>query len=97
MIRLLVGILVFVINTMYKNRPYPWFYVLEFDEFQMSQPRAERRPNVDTLYDVFVAIRDDEMEHVKTMVACQQPDAQQLLQSPHSPSLRARFSSLLLP
>lgn len=29
MIRLLVGILVFVINTVYKNRPYPRFYVLE--------------------------------------------------------------------
>ena len=29
MIRLLVGILVFVINVVYANRPYPRFYVLE--------------------------------------------------------------------
>ena len=29
MIRLLVGILVFVINNLYANRPYPRFYVLE--------------------------------------------------------------------
>lgn len=58
-----------------------------FDEFQTAQPPAERRPNVDTLYDVFVAIRDDEMEHVKTMVACQQPNAQQQLHSPHRPVL----------
>lgn len=55
-----------------------------FDEFQTAQVAAERRPQVDTLYDVFVAIRDDEMEHVKTMVACQQPDAQQELFSPHT-------------
>ncbi|MEO1520916.1 MAG: alternative oxidase [Cyanobacteria bacterium J06633_2] len=54
-----------------------------FDEFQTAQPLSERRPNVDTLLDVFVAIRDDEMEHVKTMVACQQPDAQYILHSPH--------------
>jgi ubiquinol oxidase len=29
MIRLLVGVLVFVINFVYTNRPYPRFYVLE--------------------------------------------------------------------
>ena len=29
MIRLLVGILVFVINGIYRDRPYPRFYVLE--------------------------------------------------------------------
>jgi ubiquinol oxidase len=37
-----------------------------------------------------VAIRDDEMEHVKTMHACQQPHAQQQLLSPHA----AQFLSL---
>ncbi|MEO1590691.1 MAG: alternative oxidase [Cyanobacteria bacterium J06632_22] len=58
-----------------------------FDEFQTAQPIAERRPTIDNLYDVFVAIRDDEMEHVKTMVACQQPDAAQMLHSPHTPAL----------
>lgn len=53
-----------------------------FDEFQTSL--TERRPTIETLYDVFVAIRDDELEHVKTMVACQQPDAQTTFRSPHS-------------
>lgn len=55
-----------------------------FDEFQTSHPGEARRPKIETLYDVFVAIRDDELEHVKTMIACQQPDAQQTFQSPHS-------------
>lgn len=58
-----------------------------FDEFQTAHVAADRRPQVDNLYDVFVAIRDDEMEHVKTMVACQQPDAQQDLLSPHTPQM----------
>jgi len=55
------------------------------------------------LYDVFVAIRDDELEHVKTMIACQQPDAQQTFQSPHTAigqlclnQLRLLLTSILL-
>jgi len=52
-----------------------------FDEFQTARVPAERRPQVDNLYDVFVAIRDDEQEHVKTMVACKNDSA--LLKSPH--------------
>ncbi|MGB7415855.1 MAG: alternative oxidase, partial [Thermosynechococcaceae cyanobacterium] len=56
-----------------------------FDEFQTTHRSEERRPQIDSLYDVFVAIRDDEMEHVKTMAACQKPDAQQELLSPHTP------------
>lgn len=55
-----------------------------FDEFQTAQIAASRRPAIDNLYDVFVAIRDDEMEHVKTMVACQQPIAQNSFLSPHT-------------
>ncbi len=58
-----------------------------FDEFQTARPTTDRRPQIDNLYDVFVAIRDDEMEHVKTMVACQQPNAEQLIHSPHTPVL----------
>ncbi|WP_414753733.1 alternative oxidase [Anabaena sp. CCY 9910] len=58
------------------------FYM--FDEFQTAHSPSERRPNIDNLYDVFVAIRDDEMEHVKTMVACQQTNAQYSLKSPHN-------------
>ncbi|GAB4212343.1 MAG: alternative oxidase [Synechococcales cyanobacterium] len=42
-----------------------------FDEFQTAQVPESRRPTIDHLYDVFVAVRDDEAEHVKTMVACQ--------------------------
>lgn len=34
------------------------------------QPSSLRRPRVRSLYDVFAAIRDDEGEHVRTMVAC---------------------------
>jgi ubiquinol oxidase len=55
-----------------------------FDEFQTGRTPEERRPIVNNLYDVFMAIRDDESEHVKTMVACQQVDAQITLKSPHT-------------
>jgi len=55
-----------------------------FDEFQTTRVPQERRPKIENLYDVFVAIRDDELEHVKTMIPCQQPDAQQTFQSPHT-------------
>jgi len=55
-----------------------------FDEFQTSRKPEERRPAVDNLYDVFVAIRDDEEEHVKTMVACQDPANRSINMSPHN-------------
>jgi ubiquinol oxidase len=46
-----------------------------FDEFQVSEgfvpPEKRRRPVIESLYDVFCAIRDDEAEHVKTMVMLQ--------------------------
>lgn len=58
-----------------------------FDEFQTAQLPNQRRPQIDNLYDVFVAIRDDEMEHVKTMVACQGTDANQEFASPHRAQL----------
>ncbi|GIL82974.1 hypothetical protein Vretifemale_11658 [Volvox reticuliferus] len=49
-----------------------------FDSFQTSQPlRNPRRPTCKNLYDVFCNIRDDEMEHVKTMRACQDATVQQ--------------------
>lgn len=53
-----------------------------FDEFQTSREKGSRRPRVDTLYDVFCNIRDDEGEHVATMSACQDP--QVLVQSPNT-------------
>jgi ubiquinol oxidase len=44
-----------------------------FDEFQKSNKSTvePRRPECENLYDVFCNIRDDEGEHVKTMIACQ--------------------------
>mmetsp|Transcript_14274 Transcript_14274/g.34331 ORF Transcript_14274/g.34331 Transcript_14274/m.34331 type:complete len:378 (-) Transcript_14274:438-1571(-) len=49
-----------------------------FDEFQTGAPMsksdsAPRRPKIDTLYDVFVNVRNDEAEHMKTMQFCQLP------------------------
>lgn len=58
-----------------------------FDEFQSCGIPETRRPKVDNLYDVFVNIRDDEGEHVKTMVACQKPEAQHTFKSPHTPEI----------
>lgn len=60
-----------------------------FDEFQTGTKEL-RRPASDNLYDVFVNIRDDEAEHIKTMIACQQPHAKHTLTSPHT---KERFSS----
>jgi len=57
-----------------------------FDEFQTGVRAESRRPTIDNLYDVFLNIRDDEQEHVKTMSACQQDDARIALKSPHSPT-----------
>jgi len=53
-----------------------------FDEFQTSRAgKGRRRPEINTLYDTFSNIRDDELEHVKTMVACQ--NTQVAVRSPH--------------
>ncbi len=65
-----------------------------FDEFQTTRVPQERRPKIENLYDVFVAIREDELEHVKTMIACQQPDAQQTFQSPHTANRLALSESV---
>jgi len=44
-----------------------------FDKFHTGHAsQATRRPPCDTLLDVFTNIRDDELEHVRTMQACQQ-------------------------
>ncbi|MBD1879836.1 alternative oxidase [Coleofasciculus sp. FACHB-T130] len=62
-----------------------------FDEFQTGGVPEERRPVINNLYDVFVNIRDDEAEHVKTMIACQKPDAQLTFKSPHTIEVGGRF------
>ncbi|DBA97712.1 TPA: hypothetical protein ACH3X3_012597 [Trebouxia sp. C0006] len=41
-----------------------------FDAFMTTKKEMPRRPPCNTLYDVFVNVRDDEGEHVKTMTAC---------------------------
>lgn len=74
-----------------KNKPAPQIAIdyyqngdlYLFDEFQTSQPIGERRPQIETLYDVFVAIRNDEQQHINTMIACQRPNATKTLTSPH--------------
>jgi ubiquinol oxidase len=55
-----------------------------FEETQRTSDHHFRHPKVDNLYDVFVNIRDDECEHVKTMEALQKPEARQTFVSPHA-------------
>ena len=48
-----------------------------FDEMHTAAAACEQeihRPKTDNLYDGFVAIRDDKMEHVKTMMQMQELD-----------------------
>jgi ubiquinol oxidase len=61
-----------------------------FEEFQTTPDHEFRRPIVDNLYDVFVNIRDDECEHVKTMTALQIPEARLTLRSPHTVFVAAK-------
>jgi ubiquinol oxidase len=51
--------------------------VYMFKSFQISKEALEspRDPACNNMYDVFINIRDDEIEHKKTMVACQDPAA----------------------
>ncbi len=43
-----------------------------FDEFHTTTPTERRRPKIESLYDVFVNVRNDEREHFLTMARCQQ-------------------------
>jgi ubiquinol oxidase len=61
-----------------------------FEETQFTSDHQFRRPKVDNLYDVFVNIRDDEGEHVKTMAALQLPEARLTLTSPHTVFVAAK-------
>lgn len=51
-----------------------------FDEFQTTAAET-RRPTIANLYDVFMNVRNDEAEHMKTMQFCQQPGS--AMRSPH--------------
>jgi ubiquinol oxidase len=46
-----------------------------FDNMHISPEAvaAPRRPVINNLYDVFTTIAEDEIEHQKTMTACQDP------------------------
>ena len=46
-----------------------------FDEFQTARDPKSRRPKIESMYDVFANITQDEGEHVSTMNACQREDA----------------------
>jgi ubiquinol oxidase len=62
----------------YTNEDMYLFDAMHFDSSTGStaEPGAKaeppRRPNIQTLYDVFRAVRDDEYEHVKTMAHLQE-------------------------
>ena len=70
-------------ESMLKGQPAPEIakeYYRDGDLYMFDQMHASnceevpRRPKCDSLFDVFVAIRDDEKEHVKTMAHLQLPD-----------------------
>lgn len=46
-------------------------YMFDAMHFDDNGQRGIRRPKMETLYDAFSAVRDDEMEHVKTMAYLQ--------------------------
>ncbi|MDY6785887.1 MAG: alternative oxidase [Cyanobacteriota bacterium] len=51
-----------------------------FDDFKTTLSPESCRPEIYNLYDVIIAIRNDELEHFMTMVACQQSDRPDLFQ-----------------
>ena len=53
--------------------------------------RGERRPKIENLYDVFVNVRNDEAEHMKTMEFCQRPG--NCLRSPSSREAKVLLSA----
>jgi ubiquinol oxidase len=77
-----------VVAKAYYNGACLWM----FDEFQTDGKATVRRPKIETLYDTFCAIRDDEGEHVKTMHVCQDDSA--VLASPNAEKAAAAASSL---
>ena len=85
-----------------KSLPAPpisrYYYTAEtfmFDEFQTQLPAGSRRPVIDSLYDVFEAIRDDEAEHVATMKDCQ--DQEFMVRSPNYEKFAAAADKIRRP
>ena len=68
-------------ETFLKSQPAPTaakkyytgkdLYLFDAMHLQAARGGPTRRPKMDTLYDAIVAIRDDELEHVKTMAYLQ--------------------------
>lgn len=56
------------ICTSIHTYPYVYAYTQTSDESMNKETR--RRPQINNLFDVFCAVRDDEFEHIKTMTAC---------------------------
>merc|ERR1719247_3699040 len=77
-----------VVAKAYYNGACLWM----FDEFQTDGNSTVRRPKIETLYDTFCAIRDDEGEHAKTMHVCQDDSA--VLASPNAEKAAAVAASL---
>uniref|UniRef100_A0A0G4HAL7 Ubiquinol oxidase n=1 Tax=Chromera velia CCMP2878 TaxID=1169474 RepID=A0A0G4HAL7_9ALVE len=50
-----------------------------FDSFQNPQKAGRRRPSCESLFDVFQNICEDEGEHVKTMIACEEREVQKFI------------------
>lgn len=48
--------------------------VYMFQSFLVSEEAQCRKPKCESMYDVFRNIIDDETEHKKTMISCQQPE-----------------------
>mmetsp|Transcript_29148 Transcript_29148/g.35403 ORF Transcript_29148/g.35403 Transcript_29148/m.35403 type:complete len:408 (+) Transcript_29148:482-1705(+) len=62
-----------------------------FDEFQSMRRPESRRPPVDNLLQVFENVRDDEVEHIKTLVQCQDYEWLGTAVSPHSKARREEW------
>ncbi|KAL3909060.1 MAG: hypothetical protein SGPRY_009561 [Prymnesium sp.] len=64
-------------------------YIFYFDESQPARPRGSRRSQEDSLYDVFMQIRDDEAEHVNTNTMAQCQDRKILVPAPRNEGIVA--------
>lgn len=68
-----------------------------FDEFQTEIPKGSRRPEINSLYDVFINIIDDEAAHVSTMNVCQNPEINVISSNAEAAILRPSRKSQSVP
>lgn len=62
------------------NHYYRQTDLYKLNQWQNLYPPQHSRPEIETLYDLFLAVRNDETAHVKAMVACRQSNANGQLQ-----------------